>query len=1448
MKYLLITIGLIVYVKSFAQTDLLNMQKYWKFRNTFQERFIKIGSLEGESLPAGKLRPKDCIDNLDNDGDGYGWMHWGDGMIRQGHYLGLLATEYKLLKNSGQDLTAIRNELYYALYTIRRLDINAEENQEGFYNIDILPALNGFYNREDVGEDFATDNWGNDDIEMRCTNSAFYRNNNAAEINNGADWTVKGNSYQNVPSLDQMSSLFVGLRLVVALVGNETVQPTPNDVAWQLPQIAKETIYFMTKYAAERNWFILDVNGWPVANGGGDLTMMRVPIIKTLEKVWGSTPVFCSYPLYRRARGYAKVQLAMTGFGTDDSGPTAQQDAFNGMSIIDNDTYMDILNTTMCGNTMLSNPSKFLMWQSCGIEIPVTDLNHLWYNYIPNQFPSFYADWLDDNKFNSTFSGAISLIPFEKLNLTDYNNTIMFNMGVASGMWSNATANDWADFTGNRQLELINAVLNGLPPTENKAFYQSYLDGMSFSGPYHLIGENYTPDPPYRVQKFQSNGWASEYRWTHPNEAMGTLGEPGIYSGLDYMLYHNLYYLLFGGSGPVFEEQYTCTCNAPINVNVTTSNIYEPGAVAGLNAKLPLVPTCDKDIFKPVNNIINTTFNVGPKFSSYETLEIRPLKIQNVNTTVQAGGDVNVRSPFIICGKELTIQSGGRMDIEKKQVIVSVNAKINLTGEIRIKSGTKLVISNQGKLVMNAGSKLIIEDNAQLIIDYGGVLEYYNGADLATQGSNNEIILRGSVKAMNATTFKINHFNDVNSGRFILEGTGSGFIAEQAGTKFELYGKGKTDEFIILKDNARIWVQDTDIDFMRIDFCKVEFAAGSYIRAEQPLFSDDVTYISSNTNGGIYLTEKAIFKGCDFIHVNIDAQLAIENKGTLGLNTCNFSRTNQSLNPTVNNFINVNGKSFGVVGCTFMNPSFNAISSANMTTPANINGCTFDQNMALVSKGLMDISSTEIVVGTSTFKNLDCGIEKSTGKLTLRCNNFITNKNVNLKITNGCLLNMSIDDHAGYNTLYRTTDNKNVVLSSATINLNNGYNYFDDNCQYVFQGSLANICINVQNCKFNALNNQWNPANTQPAGNKFSVATSNGIIYSKNTATLAIKPACGFYDAPEDPGNPGGGVNGKSMTLADGMPVIQTSFNDSIRLDSAVVHAINLMELNNSLGNDLEAVEIFNDVFNSGLSKTDTIAGYWLDFSLNHMKSAIENAFATGRLTTEGNISSLDNHVAMYVNALMYMTDSIIDEYNYVPQFYHEMNKAHLFRLIGHSDIGLNILTGLESCGLDSAEQQHLNYWKTEFAKDLVIDAIGLDAIDTTIVIDTANYNLPLPLVLNEYYFGARINSLYDIAFPNCNFYTPDKILNEISKPEFAIYPNPADDIVNIVLNHTMTSGSSSTLVFQALDGKEVYRVSFTDTENTTKTVNLSGFKTGVYLYKYTTTDGKTYTGKLVVK
>jgi hypothetical protein len=183
---------------------------------------MKIGPERGESLPAGVIVPLGCRDNLDTINDvEYGSMTWGDGMIRHGFYLRLLATEYALKKKYNQDLTGTLNELYYALAAINRLDISAEPELDEIYGIEGFygPSLNGFYMRDDVPEDF-WQNWQTDQLNPRCTTSDFYENNNILKVHDPSqNYVTKTDpSHRNTPSLDQMTSLMLGLVLVDELI------------------------------------------------------------------------------------------------------------------------------------------------------------------------------------------------------------------------------------------------------------------------------------------------------------------------------------------------------------------------------------------------------------------------------------------------------------------------------------------------------------------------------------------------------------------------------------------------------------------------------------------------------------------------------------------------------------------------------------------------------------------------------------------------------------------------------------------------------------------------------------------------------------------------------------------------------------------------------------------------------------------------------------------------------------------------------------------------------------------------------------------------------------------------------------------------------------------------------------------------------------------------------
>jgi hypothetical protein len=279
-------------------------------------------------------------------------------------------------------------------------------------------------------------------------------------------------------------------------------------------------------------------------------------------------------------------------------------------------------------------------------------------------------------------------------------------------------------------------------------------------------------------------------------------------------------------------------------------------------------------------------------------------------------------------------------------------------------------------------------------------------------------------------------------------------------------------------------------------------------------------------------------------------------------------------------------------------------------------------------------------------------------------------------------------------------------------------------------------------------------------------------------------------------------------------------------------------------GNDLQALARFNEVFAGDVNPYDSLTRNYLWYTFDHMKTTLENAYAHGQLQVNTNATDFEPEVAMFVNALMLMTDSVIDEENYLTQFYHEIDKAHLFRVIGRSDVGLNILTELESCGLDSAEQAHLNHWKTVFSEDLVIEQIGLNALDTTIVIDTTGYISP-SVSVNAFRFGAQINTLNDILYPNCNYFNTRE--DKLGMNSMNLYPNPATSEVTIKFNHPLMVGEG-TLVIQQADGRIVYTKTIDSNESVGLTIRVADWNAGVYQVRYQSPEGVVSTAQLIVQ
>lgn len=1200
---------------------------------------------------------------------------------------------------------------------------------------------------------------------------------------------------------------------------------------------------------------MIDVNGWPVNNGGGDVFWARYPLLIAAERITGNE--YTAEWDRRIASFYLKnVQFCITGYGVENNNPDEREDACDqvtlqaalipgyGTSLTEAADALAL--GVPVGQYNNQNTSVYQSWLATGDVSENMSFNNAFSNLWNNALTAFLPDLNDDGII-------ISLpVPFNTLKFIptdgtfDKGNAVLIsNYGVAAGIWNAQLVNGLSQLTGNRQLELINAIIRNEAPANTQQFYKAYLDGMSSVGPYNLLGESGGTI----IQETSQNGWGSEHRWTWTSYANGNTDKStaGIYNGMDYMLFHNLYYLLYKNNLPPYQQVDECFCsNAPINTSIpnTTDQL---NARTDVNNKIQVLPYCTENVFSSVTNNVSNAFDLEPYFPSYVAMNIFPTKFQTENATVTSTGDINVKTRFKICSaKTLTIQAGGRMDIEKAATIVGYNSKIDNSGDVVVKSGTTLTVEALGKLILRSGSKLIIEHDAKVIIEEGAFIEYYGGASIIMHEPTSQLRLASTIKVMDAGEFTISHTGS-SAGKLIITSPSAGFLTATANVgKFKLVGKGINDPLIILEPNTKLWAMNNFAQSLTIQQCKIEFGAGASLQCDQPFYTASVEFNSTATNGGLTLAEGSLMNSSRFINVPLFAKMNIENKGTLEMYNCYLLADNPALNPANQALVEVIGRGYKIGSCNLYTTKNYGIYSTT-TLASTIGGGSIQYYGTLPAShlltGIYDNSTAETSVNSVTITKCNTGVRKVSGKLTLRCNTFINNKDVNVFAGASSTLNMRAATLGGYNQLYKTTNNKNIHLGGCYLaDIKTGYNYIEYTgvTNTTIMGSTNSYCNTCPTLDFSG--NQWNPTNKSPI-NIASVYNSNGLVqYAYTTAPTALWQTCPASNVPTPPGDP----NGKSLVEADGMPIIySTIVGDSTRLDEMVYRASEKMSMyNDSTANDLEAVNLLNEVFIADLDKTDSITGYWSSFALDQMKAALESAFAKDQLTIVDNSSTFDPYVTKYAHAMMVMSDSVIDASNYEQQFIHEVNKAHLLRVIGHSDKGLNILTELEACGLDSAEQAHLNYWKQEFEKDLVIEEIGFAALDSVIVIDTNGYLNPA-LVVNAYSFGAIIHSLNDIQYPNCSFFQ-----HRDKKSRFGglqVAPNPATDEVHIAWSHLLMEGEG-VLQIQQADGRIVLSRKIDTKESTGVTLRVSDWNPGVYQIKYRSPKGVVSTAQLVVQ
>jgi len=164
MKRIIILYGICLFIFPLkSQNTLHNLEKYWYYRYRLEKNFMIVGSpeLQGTNFPA-SLRH-----NLGPRMLSFG----GENPLKGdfGPYLAVLATEYKLLTDYGQNSNAEETlqKIAWALYSFDRLDLNTEkffrirtessinDSDENFWvlvdnYIHPVEDLNGFFRRGDA--------------------------------------------------------------------------------------------------------------------------------------------------------------------------------------------------------------------------------------------------------------------------------------------------------------------------------------------------------------------------------------------------------------------------------------------------------------------------------------------------------------------------------------------------------------------------------------------------------------------------------------------------------------------------------------------------------------------------------------------------------------------------------------------------------------------------------------------------------------------------------------------------------------------------------------------------------------------------------------------------------------------------------------------------------------------------------------------------------------------------------------------------------------------------------------------------------------------------------------------------------------------------------------------------------------------------------------------------
>jgi hypothetical protein len=699
MKLKLLPLSVAIFLASYfpfrisaQSTDEDLQKKYWSYRERLKKYFINYGINPGQSLilhqhntaKAGSVPIDQCSGTFSvtptNTVTTKGHLKFGEEEEALGTMMATLALEYRLLKDEGKDVTGVKNELYYMINAINRLDRNAEP----YLDLAAPQNLNGFFMRDDVANNYNQvfnnqyPNTLDPEDLVECTRS---------------DASSSPQNPTNVMSQDQVFDLLNGFSFIVKLVdANETAQPTPNDAVMNLvAEVKAISDRIMTHITSNLN-LVSDINLPP-------------PIIK----VDGFSGPFCEFHQLQVWSNYSIINPVSNTIvprgpvlGIMAYPVSIAAENISGTSWVGEPLHISVTGNYCNAPISMDEYLYFIpggplasSWSSLGNLtnfLTTTNLNFE-YCYFPQSVPGVDL-CVGTEDFINNYTAA----------------HLMTMMATISKTWTHSEVAAIGNHFNIFPFDLQYSVLHSETPVYNKAYYENILVSAPDCGPYNY---NYPSSGTWDAN------WHKGNRWTHPvgyeNPDTGPEFQ-GDYPGYDFMYLYNLYRYVFKNQIAQDFSNNSCPC---------TSN---PAIDANSNLQ---------------TNDLTTATTVKRKFPEYVSQGFGIKEYLTHNLTVNSSTPLDIHTDLVLCNNSiLTIQNSGiglsvgtpaglQSSLTVRdgcQLIIKQGVQANVF------PGSKIIVEKGGTIKLEQGGILNISEEATVTVQDGGHYIMESGTEVHLEG------------------------------------------------------------------------------------------------------------------------------------------------------------------------------------------------------------------------------------------------------------------------------------------------------------------------------------------------------------------------------------------------------------------------------------------------------------------------------------------------------------------------------------------------------------------------------------------------------------------------------------------------------------------------------------------------------------------------------------------